>query len=476
MKVNAATVALVLLGGFWQAKQACAAPPLPGPLPPSPSQPVPAPTPVATRPPTAQLPPLPEKVTLAEVVTIALANNVQTRASWLAAQAAAAEVGRKRAAYYPTADAALTLSRQSQWALGGRFGFQQTSYGPSLTLTYLLLDFGTRSARVEEAFQALLAADFAHNATLQEVVFRVEQAYFSYLAADALRQAAQASVADAEKHLEAAQARKEVGLATVLDVLQARTAVAQARLQLASYEGQVEAVRGALATAMGFPATTAIPVAATLPELPVLAQAASVEDLVAQALLTRPEVLKARAQEQQALAKARATRAEGWPSLQASASANRTYYVPEQQKNHADNWSLGLSLRLPLFTGFDRHFAVLQAQAQAEQAKALREAAEQQATLEVWNAYYQVSTARAKLHAAAEFLAAAQQTQEVAEGRYKEGVGSMLDLTQAQATLAQARAEDVRARADYLLALAALARATGTLTPEAATRIEGAKP
>jgi outer membrane protein TolC len=209
-------------------------------------------------------------------------------------------------------------------------------------------------------------------------------------------------------------------------------------------------------------------VVATLPEIPQLRKAEKVEDLVAQALLQRPEVQKARAQERQAQAKLAATKAEGLPTLSAFASGSRSYYQPQETKKYGDNWSLGLTLRWPLFTGFDRTYAILQAEAQAKQAQTFRQLAEQQASLEVWTAYYQVTTARARLEAASEFLAAATQTQEVAEGRFREGVGSMLDVTQAQATVAQARAEQVSARADYLLALATLARACGSLPEEVA--------
>lgn len=447
------------------ARVGLAAPPLPGPVPSSPSEPVAIPVESPPRTPASPLPEVSAKLTLAEVVSIALATNPQTRASWLAAQAAAAQVGRKRAAYYPRLDASIALTRVSQWALGGRFGFQQTTYGPSLSLTYLLLDLGGRGARVQEAFQALLAADFAHNATVQEVIFQVEQAYFAYLAAEALQEAAKKSLEDAEKHLEAAKTRKDVGLATALDVMQARTAVAEAKLQLASLVGQLESVRGSLATAMGYSATVPVSVAAVLPEVEQLQELEKVEELVAQALLDNPEVQAARARQRQAEAKVAATRSEGLPALALSAGANRTYYLPQGVVSYRDNWSLGVNLRLPLFTGYDQYFAVKQAEFEAQEAQATRIALEQKVTLEVWTAYSNLNTARAKLGAAQELLTAATQTQEVAQGRYREGVGSMLDLTQAQAILARARAEHVQARADYLLSVAALARACGRLKP-----------
>lgn len=471
MKTRNALLLLAVTLTVGGATGSMAAPPaLPGPLPPSPSQPAQVPTPPPAPTPQAQVPAdLPSEVTLAEVLAYALEHNTRTRATWLSARAAAAELGRKRAAYYPTLDAAVTVSRVSQWALGGQFGYQQTNYGPALTLSYVLLDFGGRSARVEEAFQALVAADLAHNAALQELILQVQQAYFSYLGAQALREAAEASLAEAQTHLQAAKTRKEVGLATILDVLQARTAVAQAQLAKASLEGQVETIRGALATAMGLPATVPLAVRAVLPEIHELQASGPVEELVAKALLQRPEVQEARARELQAQAKVREMRGESLPSLVFSGTANRTYYVPERAKPYGDNWSLALSLRVPLFTGFDRTFAIRQAQEQAAQATAQRESVEQQAVLEVWSAYYRLQTAKARLSAASALLQTALQTQQVASGRYKEEVGSMLDLTQAQATLAQARAEEIQARADYLLALATLARATGALEASTAT-------
>lgn len=148
-----------------------------------------------------------------------------------------------------------------------------------------------------------MAADIAHNATVQEVIFQVEQAYFAFLAAEAFQEAAKKSLEDAEKHLEAAKTRKDVGLATALDVMQARTAVAEAKLQLASLVGQLESVRGSLAPAMGYPATVTVSVAAVLPEVEQLQELERVEELVAQALVDNPEVQAARARPRQAEAK-----------------------------------------------------------------------------------------------------------------------------------------------------------------------------
>ena len=91
------------------------------------------------------------------------------------------------------------------------------------------------------------------------------------------------------------------------------------------------------------------------------------------------------------------------------------------------------------------------------------ESLEQLIILQVWQSYQAVKTAEKRVGSARDLLASAQQSAEVAQGRYKAGVGSILDLLTAQSALANARAQEVQARADWLLSIASLAHDTGTL-------------
>jgi outer membrane protein TolC len=85
--------------------------------------------------------------------------------------------------------------------------------------------------------------------------------------------------------------------------------------------------------------------------------------------------------------------------------------------------------------------------------------------LAVWTSHQNVQTAAQRVRASRDLLASAEQSAQVAQGRYKEGVGSILDLLVAQSALSSARAQEVQARADWLLALASLAHDTGSLGP-----------
>src|SRR4051794_29919123 len=126
------------------------------------------------------------QLTLAEVVDLGLRNNTVTRLSWANARAAAAAYGSARGAYFPTIDGDVTGTRLKTVASQGRSAVTQSVLSPSLSLTYLLFDFGGRSGNVGAARNALLGANYSHNATLQGVVLQIQTAYFEYVANRAL--------------------------------------------------------------------------------------------------------------------------------------------------------------------------------------------------------------------------------------------------------------------------------------------------
>ncbi len=117
----------------------------------------------------------------------------------------------------------------------------------------------------------------------------------------------------------------------------------------------------------------------------------------------------------------------------------------------------------PLFTGFKTYHDVEQAKADADVARARVDDLSQQVMLQVWTSYYALETAAKQVATSRDFLASASQSADVAGGRYKAGVGSVLDLLSAQSALASARAQEVQARASWFLALTQLARDTGVL-------------
>src|SRR5439155_14970589 len=190
-------------------------------------------------------------ITLEQVLDVALPNNPVTRTSWHQARAAAANLGAKRAEYFPDLELDANVTRSKQTSVGGRFITLQTTYGPSVSLSWLLLDLGGRAADVDEARNALFSADWTHDAVIQNLVLQVEVAFYQYQNARAQAAAAEATLKQARESLAAAEERHRAGVATIADVLQAKTAVSQAELALETAQGSIQTLRGALATAAG---------------------------------------------------------------------------------------------------------------------------------------------------------------------------------------------------------------------------------
>ena len=101
------------------------------------------------------------RLTLAEIVDLGLRNNPATRLAWANAQAAASVYGSERGAWLPSIDAEVDATRLKTAASQGRTAVEQSVLSPSVTLNYLLFDFGGRSGRVAGARQRLLSASFA---------------------------------------------------------------------------------------------------------------------------------------------------------------------------------------------------------------------------------------------------------------------------------------------------------------------------
>ena len=299
---------------------------------------------------------------------------------------------------------------------------------------------------------------------MNDLILLVAQSYYTYQGVRALLVAQEASLKQAEENYAAANERHRAGVATIADVLQARTSLSQQRLAYETVKGQIETERGQLTTALGVPIDLPVD-AAPLPEDQNVDEVVrSVDVLIADAGRLRPDLAAARSHALAAQSHVRSVRSGGLPTLSLGASVNRTWFEgSDALRTYGDNYSLSLFFRWPVFTGFKTAYDTRQAEALAEAAGAQAESAAQQVIYQVWSSYYNLQTAVQQVRASRDLLESSKESAEVARGRYKEGVGSILDLLTAESALATALAQDVRSRAGFLLAVAQLAHDTGTV-------------
>jgi TolC family type I secretion outer membrane protein len=424
-----------------------------------PAEPAPCPDPSA----------VPDPLRLVEAIDLALCHNPRTRQSWAIARQRAAEVGQARSAQLPSVDGQIGIERLEVRNIANPGG--TTLVPASIGFTYLLFDFGGRDASIELARESLLAANWSHNATLQAVMLDAIAAYYLLFSA---REAVDATVAaerSALQSLEAARARLKAGSATRADVLQAQTAYSQAVFNRNQAEGQAARSQGVLANVLGISPDRNL---AIVPPPDLEAQRVierSVGELLAVARTKRPDLAAAEASVRAAESNVRVRESAGKPtvSLFGAASAIASNPGPNPLTGR-----IGLSLNIPIFTGYSDTYRIQQAREQVREQAATRDRVADDLTLEVWRSYQDLRTEGQSLTTANDLVASAQESFNVALGRYRAGVGTVIDLLNAQSSLSSALVQRIEARLRWNVAKAALARAIGVLDPDLVTTLTGA--
>jgi outer membrane protein TolC len=414
---------------------------------------------------------------LSELVDMAEEHNPETRVAWETARAQVAALGVARSELYPTiAAVALSQIGRSEVLLGSQF-YRQTvqQFGMQLDLNYTIFDFGGRAGRIAEARADLLAANFAFNDVHRQIIYEVTQSYYQLLNAIGQEKAARASLTNAEAVEQAAEDRLKNGLATLPDVLEARSAVAQSQYDLQAALGAEKNSRGDLATALGTRPTNAIQVQPidqlVIPE----SIGDSVEQAIDRALEQRPDLMQRVAEIRKAKARVKEAGSTFYPALSLVVSPNvESLYGLQQQLPWAHTadlaGGLSLSLNWTLFDGGARKDNLARARANLKATEAQTDVTRDQIGDEVWRAYSNLETSLRQRQAATALLIAADQSYSAALESYNDGVRNLLDVTASQKTLAQARSVDVLARTQVLSSLSELVFETADLIQLGARR------
>ena len=278
----------------------------------------------------------PDKVySLGELIDLAEAHNPDTRVAWENARAQAESLGIARSELYPLLSAVALAGVDREEILVGAQFYRQTTptLQASLDLNYTIFDFGARRGRIAAESARVLATNFAFNDVHRKLIYQVQEAYYRLLNASGQEAAARASLANAQAVQQAAEERLHDGLATLPDVLEARSATAQAQYDLQAVLGAQEIARGDLATALGAPAAIMIRVQ-PLSEVPTPESVGdTVNAAIDRALEQRPDLQAEVAGIRVANAQRKEARAAFYPSLNFRAS-------PTAQSSHFQQQTL----------------------------------------------------------------------------------------------------------------------------------------
>jgi len=421
-----------------------------------------------------ELQPFAASLTLPQLLEVGLRNTPSTRQAWEQARAAAAAWGAARGEYYPGVGFQATglVSRGSSTATTPNQGFVTGGGSPTraqagladITLSYLLLDFGGRRGRVDSAEQALVGANWNHSQVIQDVARNVARAYHVYVGSKALVTASRATLAETQTNLEAVEVRRASGVATVADLYQAQSNVAQAQFALERDLGDVETSRGAVATAVGWPANTWFD-ALEMDAVPMEIVNRSVDDLIDEAQRRRPDLAAVRAFVRRKEADLRQAESARWPTLTGAASLGTLNVNGTIPPGNDPNYLAGLQIQIPIFQGGAIENAVRAARGDVEAARAALQLQSDVVVSDVWNTYVNVKTAAQQVVSSEALVRSAELAYEAALARYRAGATNIVELVTVQSTLAGARSQQVRSRTLLFTSYAELIRAVGMLPP-----------
>jgi len=416
-------------------------------------------------------PPAVPKYNLPELIGIALTNNPSTRVAWERARAAAASYGASRSAYYPTltTETPAGYIRELEELTKGHVGVVKKSFAePSLRLTYLLLDFGRRSADDEMFRQQLAAANFTFNRALQTVVFQTQRASYGLAAAKAGVVAAEQNLELATTDLQAVQSRLDLGLATEPVLRLARARVAQSRFDLANAHLFVREAQASLALAIGLAANAPFDVESLESQRLPAPVRTEIGELIAEAVRQRPDLAGQVASLNARAAGIERARSAFYPSLDLRAGYGEqiwdfTFQGPPTEKTLQPQYVGQITLTWDLFTGFKRLNLLRQAEADRAAAAASLRSDELDAIAEVWRAYYAFESTKEKYAAAEALLTASQEAYAANLETYRQGLSTIVELLTAERDLANARFAMIQSTADLLTASAAVSYAIGAV-------------
>jgi outer membrane protein len=412
---------------------------------------------------------------LAALVDLAERENPNTRAAWEAAREAAASIGLAESAYLPQLSLQAIggfqhtpLPAPKNLVPAGYFVSDTREIIPALALKWLLFDFGRRDAQLQAARADSFVANVAFTGAHQKLVFEVSRAYFELGAARGRLHAAQKALATATTTEDAATAKQNNGLATVVAVAQARRQTAQAHYTLVAAEGAERTARANLIAALGVPAAAQIEVqdSAELPLPP--APVDSVSKAVDRALAHRPDVIAALGKVDAAQAALKGERRSYYPTIELAGQAFQNIGSLNSDGGPYSNidrpgQSLLLSFSVPLFDGGMRRNRISIADAKVHEAEEQLAAARDSVSQQVVRAYNGLVTSLAEYEAATVLSQAAHTAYDAALRSYRQGVGTYTDLTTEENALVQGDTQVEDARASAHTAAAALALSMGAI-------------
>ena len=403
-----------------------------------------------------------QKLSLQEAEKIAIQNHPQIQSAINLASAAQAQVTQARSAYYPEAYGSITgvdaenNSRIAAGALNNPIIYER--YANGVTVTQLITDFGRTHDLVKSSNLHAQAQQENVVTSRADVLLGVDRAYYAVLKSQSVLTVAQETVKERQLVFDQISELEKNKIKSGLDVSFAGVDLAQAQLLLVQAQNDLGISYAQLSAALGYGDQRTFELTEEpLPPAPTTDFA----DLLQQAIQNRPELISLRLEANSAHTYATAERDLWFPTISAAGAAGLT---PVGADELAPRYAAaGFNVNIPLFNGHLfgalRSEANSRARAEDQDLRNLQD----QVVRDVRTAWLNANSAFQRLALTDQLLKEASDAQDLAQSRYKLGLSSIIELSQAQLNMTQAQLESATAKYDYATQLSVLNFQIGSL-------------
>ncbi|EAX47472.1 outer membrane efflux protein [Thermosinus carboxydivorans Nor1] len=397
----------------------------------------------------------PVELTLEESIALALKNNPAVKIAEADKETAAGKVTEAKGGKLPTLSYSFSAARSDVPASSASPEMIIDKFDNKVTLTLPLYTGGKLEGLIDQAKLGLKAAELGVAKSQQQIKLDATTAYFNLLQARNMVKLNQESVDRLAAHLQNVQAQYAVGTVAKSDVLRSEVELANAEQNLIKAQNSYDLAVASLNNVLGLPLDTEISVK---DDLKYDKYSLTLEEAIDYALKNRPEVAQADLNVKSAEDGMQVAKSGQRPTV--SFQGSQTWSDTDPGRS-SDSWALGLSASFNIFDGNVTSAKIKQADAALakaqEQARQTRDAVQ----LEVRQAYLSLKEAEKRIETTKVAVDKAEEDYKIAQVRYSAGVGTNLDVMDAQVALTQAKTNYVQALYDYNTSKAKLDKAMG---------------
>jgi outer membrane protein TolC len=322
--------------------------------------------------------------------------------------------------------------------------------------TQTIYDFGRTSNTVKINQENVLSSQEEVSITRLNVILNVDQSYYGALQTKRLITVLEDTLKQTQEHLDQARGFFQAGTKPKIDVTKAEVDLANAQLALIQVRNNYQVAQVTLNNAMGLRQDLQYEIEDSLAFKP---REVTLAEILNTAYEKRPELVQFQARKRGQEAAIKLAKATYYPVL----SGNASYLLRSSGFDDPFYWDtfLGASLNFPIFSGFSTPAQIAQGQATLRSLQAQEENAKLNIRLEGEQAYLGLKVADEQIKVTEKTVSHAQENFELAKGRYQVGVGSPLEITDAEISLANARANYIQALSNYKIAESRIEKAMG---------------